>query len=157
MSKAQIPTIAKFLRTMSNATRAAKYAGIRRYKRGFIWFRPEGLAYEYTLAALGQRITSLGLGRAGARTAAARPRAGAAAGNRGGGAAADAGRVRRRAARLRRTIQQAKRALGRLKQGGPNPNPNPNPNPSRLKRVGRADPETWRLTEQAFSNSSTDP
>ena len=32
-----------------------------RYKRGFIWWRPEGLAYEYTLAALGERVASLGL------------------------------------------------------------------------------------------------
>ena len=28
----------------------------RRYKRGFVWWRPEGLAYEFTLAALGQRV-----------------------------------------------------------------------------------------------------
>ena len=32
-----------------------------RYKRGFVWWRPEGLAYEFTLAALGQRVASLGL------------------------------------------------------------------------------------------------
>ena len=34
---------------------------LRRYKRGFVWWRPEGLAYEFTLAALGQRVASLGL------------------------------------------------------------------------------------------------
>ena len=39
-----------------DATRAATYPAIRRYKYGFIWFRPEGLAYEYTLAALGERV-----------------------------------------------------------------------------------------------------
>ena len=33
----------------------------RRYKRGFVWWRPEGLAYEFTLAALGERVASLGL------------------------------------------------------------------------------------------------
>ena len=33
----------------------------RRYKRGFVWWRPKGLAYEFTLAALGQRVAALGL------------------------------------------------------------------------------------------------
>ena len=33
----------------------------RRYKRAFVWWRPDGLAYEYTLAALGQRVQELGL------------------------------------------------------------------------------------------------
>ena len=37
-------------------------AALRVHKHGFIWFRPEGLAYEYTLAALGERLIShLGL------------------------------------------------------------------------------------------------
>lgn len=40
------------------ATQARLREGIRKYKRGFIWFRPDGLAYEYTLAALGERLVS---------------------------------------------------------------------------------------------------
>ena len=61
-SKQQIPELAGFLRRIDNATRASRYPAIRRYKRGFVWFRPEGLAYEYTLAALGERVAALGLG-----------------------------------------------------------------------------------------------
>ena len=37
------------------------HASLRVYKPAFIWWRPEGLAYEYTLAALGERVGSLKL------------------------------------------------------------------------------------------------
>lgn len=62
LSKRQIPELLSFLRNVSNGTRAAMYPPLRRHKRAFIWFRPEGLAYEYTLASLGERIASLRLG-----------------------------------------------------------------------------------------------
>ena len=46
-------------------------SALRLYKEGFVWWRPDGAAYEFTLAALGQRVEQLGLGRA-ARQARAR-------------------------------------------------------------------------------------
>ena len=36
------------------------HEALRRYKRGFVWWRPDGLAYEFTLAALGQRLERIG-------------------------------------------------------------------------------------------------
>lgn len=62
MSKRQIPQIAGRLRGMPHGDREQLRRGLRRYKRAFIWWRPEGLAYEYTMAALGERILSLGQG-----------------------------------------------------------------------------------------------
>ncbi len=63
MGKAEVPLIASRLRSLSlNKTAQLRlHQGIRQHKRGFIWWRPEGLAYEYTLAALGERVASLGL------------------------------------------------------------------------------------------------
>jgi hypothetical protein len=61
MSKREIPQIASRVRAFPNETQARMRAAIRLYKRGFVWWRPEGLAYEYTLAALGERVESLGL------------------------------------------------------------------------------------------------
>ena len=58
LSKARIPEIATVLRNISNASRLEMHARLREHKRGFIWFRPEGLAYEYTLASLGERVIS---------------------------------------------------------------------------------------------------
>ena len=46
LSKARVPEIARILRNVSDATRLAMHAKLREYKRGFIWFRPEGLACE---------------------------------------------------------------------------------------------------------------
>lgn len=60
--KAQIPVVARVLRNISVAVQHRMHAALRRYKRGFIWWRPDGLGYEYTLAALGQRVQQLGLG-----------------------------------------------------------------------------------------------
>eukprot|EP00966_Prymnesium_polylepis_P270955 6260003-Prymnesium_polylepis.1 len=58
LSKRQVPQIVSMLRNMTNGTIGELRANIRQYKRGFIWFRPRGLAYEYTLAALGERVGS---------------------------------------------------------------------------------------------------
>ena len=58
LSKEDVPKIASVLRSVPNATATRMRRAIRLHKRGFIWFRPEGLAYEYTLAALGERLTS---------------------------------------------------------------------------------------------------
>ena len=52
---------------MSAAAQGAMREALRRYKRGFVWWRPEGLAYEFTLAALGERVASLGLAPAHGR------------------------------------------------------------------------------------------
>ena len=60
-SKRDIPQIANRLRSFSNETQVQMRAAIRLYKRSFVWWRPEGLAYEYTLASLSARIKSLGL------------------------------------------------------------------------------------------------
>ena len=49
------------LRATTNDTQQRMHTALREYKRGFIWWRPQGLAYEYTLAALGERVASLGL------------------------------------------------------------------------------------------------
>ena len=49
------------LRNISADIQMAMHAQLRRYKRAFVWWRPDGLAYEYTLAALGQRIISRNL------------------------------------------------------------------------------------------------
>ena len=64
MRKREIPQLAARLRNISAAAQHAMREALRRYKRGFVWWRPEGLAYEFTLAALGQRVASLGLSRA---------------------------------------------------------------------------------------------
>eukprot|EP00964_Phaeocystis_antarctica_P077588 scaffold48178_cov72-Phaeocystis_antarctica.AAC.1 len=61
MRKREIPQVAARLRNVSTAAQDAMHEVARRYKRGFVWWRPEGLAYEFTLAALGQRVASLGL------------------------------------------------------------------------------------------------
>ena len=58
LSKEDVPKIASVLRSIPNETATRMRRAIRLHKRGFIWFRPEGLAYEYTLAALGERLTS---------------------------------------------------------------------------------------------------
>lgn len=59
--KKQIPRIPHILRNVSAAAQLTMHAAQRRYKRAFVWWRPEGLAYEYTLAALGQRASALGI------------------------------------------------------------------------------------------------
>ena len=59
MRKREIPQVAARLRNISAAAQDAMHEVARRYKRGFVWWRPEGLAYEFTLAALGQRVASL--------------------------------------------------------------------------------------------------
>mmetsp|Transcript_1765 Transcript_1765/g.4644 ORF Transcript_1765/g.4644 Transcript_1765/m.4644 type:complete len:82 (+) Transcript_1765:2-247(+) len=61
--KRQIPDIPKILRGVSAETQLAMHAQQRRYKRAFVWWRPDGLAYEYTLASLGERVLSRGLGK----------------------------------------------------------------------------------------------
>lgn len=58
LSKEDVPRIPTLLRAVPEDTRQRLRRGLRVYKRGFIWFRPEGLAYEYTLAALGERLVS---------------------------------------------------------------------------------------------------
>mmetsp|Transcript_31730 Transcript_31730/g.63366 ORF Transcript_31730/g.63366 Transcript_31730/m.63366 type:complete len:87 (+) Transcript_31730:1-261(+) len=61
LSKKQVPKIATILRNISVATQLSMHTSQRRYKRAFVWWRPDGLAYEYTLASLGQRAVQLGL------------------------------------------------------------------------------------------------
>jgi hypothetical protein len=61
MRKREIPQVPARLRNISTAAQDAMHEVARRYKRGFVWWRPEGLAYEFTLAALGQRVASLAL------------------------------------------------------------------------------------------------
>lgn len=61
MHKREIPQIAPRLRNFSRAEQREMHAVQRRYKRGFVWWRPDGLAYEFTLASLGERVLSLGL------------------------------------------------------------------------------------------------
>ena len=61
LRKRQVPQIAPVLRNISSAVQERMHAAQRRYKRAFVWWRPDGLAYEYTLAALGQRVAQLGL------------------------------------------------------------------------------------------------
>jgi len=56
--KRQIPEIPTILRNISAQSQMAMHAQLRRYKRAFVWWRPDGLAYEYTLAALGHRLVS---------------------------------------------------------------------------------------------------
>ena len=63
LNKRQIPQIAAILRNISLASQFEMHTAQRRHKRAFVWWRPDGLAYEYTLAALGQRVVSLGLDR----------------------------------------------------------------------------------------------
>ena len=58
LSKAHVPQIPAILRNVSDATRLEMHRNLREHKRAFIWFRPEGLAYEYTIAALGERVVS---------------------------------------------------------------------------------------------------
>jgi len=61
LEKSQIPILASTLRNISESKQQRMRMALRLYKRGFIWWRPEGLAYEFTLAALGQRVEALGL------------------------------------------------------------------------------------------------
>ena len=63
LNKKDVPIIAATLRNVSAERQRAMHTTQRRYKRAFVWWRPDGLAYEYTLAALGQRVQSLGLDR----------------------------------------------------------------------------------------------
>jgi len=65
LRKRQVPLVASILRNISDAKQLEMHVVQRRYKRAFVWWRPDGLAYEYTLASLGQRVLSLGLGRSG--------------------------------------------------------------------------------------------
>lgn len=58
LSKEHVPTIPSVLRNVSREARRLMLRSLREHKHGFIWFRPEGLAYEYTLAALGERVVS---------------------------------------------------------------------------------------------------
>jgi len=73
LSKRQIPQLAAKLRAISSPEQDAMHAVLRRYKRGFVWWRPDGLAYEFTLAALGERVAALGLERFRTARRAARP------------------------------------------------------------------------------------
>ena len=61
LNKRHVPQIAAILRNISQAAQHRMHAAQRRYKRAFVWWRPDGLAYEYTLASLGQRVQALGL------------------------------------------------------------------------------------------------
>ena len=63
LRKRQVPMIPTILRNVSAATQLAMHTVQRRHKRAFVWWRPDGLAYEYTLAALGERALGLGLVR----------------------------------------------------------------------------------------------
>lgn len=61
LRKRQGPDIPTILRNISTTVQLSMHTAQRRYKRAFVWWRPDGLAYEYTLAALGQRVVQLGL------------------------------------------------------------------------------------------------
>ena len=61
LNKKHVPQIPTILRNVSAAQQEKMHVTQRRYKRAFVWWRPDGLAYEFTLAALGQRVASLGL------------------------------------------------------------------------------------------------
>jgi len=61
LRKRQVPDIPTILRNISTTVQLSMHTAQRRYKRAFVWWRPDGLAYEYTLAALGQRVVQLGL------------------------------------------------------------------------------------------------
>ena len=63
LNKKHVPLIPAILRNVSAAKQLQMHAVQRRYKRAFVWWRPDGLAYEYTLASLGQRVQELGLDR----------------------------------------------------------------------------------------------
>jgi len=63
LRKREIPQIPTILRNMSDGTQQRMHHVLRQYKRGFVWWRPDGLAYEYTLAALGQRAAQFGFAR----------------------------------------------------------------------------------------------
>lgn len=54
VSKRQIPNVPNILRSIINATQLR--SNIRTYKRAFIWWSDEGLAYEFTIASLGYKI-----------------------------------------------------------------------------------------------------
>mmetsp|Transcript_35939 Transcript_35939/g.118982 ORF Transcript_35939/g.118982 Transcript_35939/m.118982 type:complete len:427 (-) Transcript_35939:133-1413(-) len=71
LRKDQIPALAATVRNISQRRQEEMRTALRLYKAGFVWWRPDGAAYEFTLAALGQRVEQLGLGRA-ARQARAR-------------------------------------------------------------------------------------
>ena len=59
MQKREVPEIASRLRGISAEEQQRMHEKLRRYKRAFVWWRPDGLAYEFTLAALGQRLAAL--------------------------------------------------------------------------------------------------
>ena len=61
MHKRDIPRLAATLRVIGEDAQRRMHASLRMYKRGFVWWRPDGLAYEFALAALGERVSSLGL------------------------------------------------------------------------------------------------
>jgi hypothetical protein len=61
LNKKHVPQIPAILRNVSAAKQLQMHSVQRRYKRAFVWWRPDGLAYEYTLASLGQRVQELGL------------------------------------------------------------------------------------------------
>ena len=63
LNKKHVPLIAGILRNITDEQQKAMHAVQRRYKRAFVWWRPDGLAYEYTLASLGERVQLLGLDR----------------------------------------------------------------------------------------------
>ena len=46
LSKSQVPEIATILRNISAAAQLSMHTSQRRYKRAFVWWRPDGLAYE---------------------------------------------------------------------------------------------------------------
>ena len=61
LNKKDVPRIPRILRNVTEGAQRRMHVAQRRYKRAFVWWRPDGLAYEYTLAALGQRVAALGL------------------------------------------------------------------------------------------------
>ena len=61
LNKKHVPQIPSILRNVSDERQRQMHAVQRRHKRAFVWWRPDGLAYEYTLASLGQRVLQLGL------------------------------------------------------------------------------------------------
>lgn len=61
-SKADVEQIPTRLRAINETTQLKMHAALRQHKRAFIWFRPEGLAYEYALASLGERLGARLLG-----------------------------------------------------------------------------------------------
>ena len=62
LNKKHVPLIPAILRNVSAAKQLQMHAVQRRYKRAFVWWRPDGLAYEYTLAS-SDNVQELGLDR----------------------------------------------------------------------------------------------